>query len=56
MARCALPVAVSNAAGAVKRAAQYVTQRCGGDGAVAEVIELVLRKQGRWSPDRLLGT
>ena len=55
MSRCALPVAVSNAAGAVKRAARYVTQRRGGDGAVAEVIELVLRKQGRWSQACLPG-
>ncbi len=49
MSRCAFPVAVANAAPAVRMAARYVTDRCGGDGAVAEVIELVLRKQHRWS-------
>ncbi len=49
MRRCAFPVAVANAAGAVKRAAHYVTRRNGGDGAVAEIVELILRKQGRWS-------
>ncbi len=49
MSRAALPMAVANAAPAVRMAAQFVTDRCGGDGAVAEVIELVLRKQHRWS-------
>lgn len=50
MGRCAFPVAVANAVPAVKQAAQYVTRRSGGQGAVAEVIELILRKQRRWSP------
>jgi 3-deoxy-D-manno-octulosonate 8-phosphate phosphatase (KDO 8-P phosphatase) len=49
MRRCAFPVAVANGTGPVKRLARYVTRRAGGDGAVAEVIELILRKQGRWS-------
>lgn len=47
--RCGFPVAVSNAVSEVKRAATYVTRRAGGEGAVAEVVELLLRKQGRWS-------
>ena len=51
MSRCGFPVAVANAAGVVKRVSKYVTQRRGGDGAVAEVIELVLRKQRRWPPE-----
>ena len=46
--------AVADAAAAVKRVSQYVAQRRGGDGAVAEVIELVLCKQGRWSRDLYL--
>lgn len=50
MSRCAWPVAVADAVPAVKRAARYVTRRAGGCGAVAEVIELILRKQKRWSP------
>ena len=50
MSRCAWPVAVADAVPAVKRSAQYVTRRAGGCGAVAEVIELILRKQKRWSP------
>lgn len=48
MRRCAFPVAVANAAPAVKRAAQYITRRTGGGGAIAEVVELLLRKQGCW--------
>lgn len=45
----AFPVAVANAHPAVKRAAGYVTRRLGGAGAVAEVVEFLLRKQGRWA-------
>ncbi|MBN1510607.1 MAG: HAD hydrolase family protein [Phycisphaerae bacterium] len=48
MMRCAFPVAVANAVPAVKTVARYVTDRGGGEGAVAEVVELVLRKQHRW--------
>ncbi|MHC4065308.1 MAG: KdsC family phosphatase [Planctomycetota bacterium] len=54
MSRCAFPVAVGSAVPAVKQAAQYVTRRHGGQGAVAEVIELILRKQRRWSRQTLL--
>jgi len=50
MSRCAFPVAVANAVGAVKQCAHYVSHRPGGAGAVAEVIELLLRKQKRWAP------
>lgn len=42
------PVAVANAAEEVKRAARYVTQRAGGQGAVREVVELILKSQGLW--------
>ena len=50
MSRCGWAVAVADAVPAVKRAAAYVTRRGGGCGAVAEAIELILRKQKRWSP------
>lgn len=46
MRRCGLPVAVANAVPEVKRAAVYVSRRCGGGGAVAEVIGWILSKQG----------
>ena len=49
MRRCAFPVAVANASPGVKRISWYVTRLRGGRGAVAEVIELLLRGQGRWT-------
>jgi len=55
MGRCVFPVAVRNAAPAVKQVAGYVTRRRGGHGAVAEVVELILRKQLRWSREMFLG-
>jgi 3-deoxy-D-manno-octulosonate 8-phosphate phosphatase (KDO 8-P phosphatase) len=46
--RAGLAVAVANAAPEVKRAAHYVTSRSGGEGAVREVIELIVKAQGKW--------
>jgi len=48
LARVGLAIAVSNAVPEVKKAAHYVTSRSGGAGAVREVIELVLKAQGKW--------
>jgi len=48
LARVGLAVAVANAAPEVKRAAHYVTRRSGGEGAVREVVELLLKAQGKW--------
>jgi 3-deoxy-D-manno-octulosonate 8-phosphate phosphatase (KDO 8-P phosphatase) len=48
LARAGLAVAVANAVVEVKRAAHYITQARGGDGAVREVVELILKAQGRW--------
>ncbi len=53
MRRSGFPVAVANAVAAVKRSADYVTRKRGGQGAVAEVIELLLRRQGQWSREML---
>jgi 3-deoxy-D-manno-octulosonate 8-phosphate phosphatase (KDO 8-P phosphatase) len=50
MSQAGFPVAVANAHPAVKRISMYVTRRRGGCGAVAELVELLLRKQSRWSP------
>jgi len=44
--RVGLPVAVANALAEVKQSALYVTQAKGGEGAVREVIELVLEARG----------
>jgi len=48
MRRVGLAVAVGNAVDEVKRAAHFVTSRDGGDGAVREVVELILKSQGKW--------
>jgi 3-deoxy-D-manno-octulosonate 8-phosphate phosphatase (KDO 8-P phosphatase) len=53
MVRARFPVAVADAVPAVKKVAEYVSRRGGGRGAVAEVVELILRKQKRWSRDLL---
>ena len=44
-----LGVAVADACGEVRQAAHYTTRECGGRGAVREVIEMVLKAQGRWT-------
>jgi 3-deoxy-D-manno-octulosonate 8-phosphate phosphatase (KDO 8-P phosphatase) len=46
--RVGLAVAVADAVDEVKKVAHLVTLRAGGQGAVREVIELILRAQGRW--------
>jgi len=43
-----LAIATANAREEVKRAAHHVTQAPGGEGAVREVVELLLKAQGRW--------
>ena len=48
MNRVGLSIATANARPEVKRCAQHVTSRRGGDGAVREVVELLLRAQGHW--------
>jgi len=44
-----LGVAVANAALEVREAADHVTQSVGGQGAVRELVESILKAQGRWS-------
>jgi len=46
--RVGLAVAVANAAPEVKRAAHFVTSLAGGEGAIREVIELLVKAQGKW--------
>jgi 3-deoxy-D-manno-octulosonate 8-phosphate phosphatase (KDO 8-P phosphatase) len=46
--RVGLAVAVADAVDEVKAASHLITQRPGGQGAVREVIELILRAQGHW--------
>ena len=49
MRRVGLAVAVSDAVEETKQAAQYITALKGGQGAVREVCDLVLKAQGRWA-------
>jgi 3-deoxy-D-manno-octulosonate 8-phosphate phosphatase (KDO 8-P phosphatase) len=46
--RVGLAVAVANASPEVKHAAHYITARSGGEGAIREVIELIVKAQGKW--------
>ena len=46
--RVGLAVAVANAVYEVKRAAHYITTVPGGQGAVRELVELILKAQGLW--------
>ena len=48
MRQVGLAVAVADAADETKAAAHYVTALQGGKGAIREVIELILKAQGRW--------
>jgi len=48
MRRVGLPIATANAREEVKRQARYVTSQAGGNGAVREAIELILKAQGLW--------
>ena len=46
--RAGLAVAVADAVAEVKQVSHLVTARPGGRGAVREVIELILKAQGKW--------
>jgi 3-deoxy-D-manno-octulosonate 8-phosphate phosphatase (KDO 8-P phosphatase) len=48
MKKVGFSIAVFNAAPEIKQAADYITQREGGRGAVREVAELILKSQNRW--------
>jgi 3-deoxy-D-manno-octulosonate 8-phosphate phosphatase (KDO 8-P phosphatase) len=48
MHRVALAVAVADAVPETKQAAHYVTELKGGEGAVREVCDLILKAQGKW--------
>jgi 3-deoxy-D-manno-octulosonate 8-phosphate phosphatase (KDO 8-P phosphatase) len=48
LSRVGLAVATANAVPEVKKAAHYVTGAGGGEGAAREVVELILKSQGRW--------
>jgi 3-deoxy-D-manno-octulosonate 8-phosphate phosphatase (KDO 8-P phosphatase) len=48
LSRVGLAVAVADAVVEVQRLAHYVTKARGGEGALREVVELILKSQGVW--------
>lgn len=48
MNRVGLGIATGNARPEVKRSAKVVTDAVGGSGAIREVVELILRANGKW--------
>lgn len=48
MWNCGLSIAVANAREEVKRDSHYVTKHGGGDGALRDAIEFILKAQGKW--------
>jgi 3-deoxy-D-manno-octulosonate 8-phosphate phosphatase (KDO 8-P phosphatase) len=48
MRNCGFAVAVANARAEVKKAAHYVTEHSGGDGAARDAVEYILRAQKKW--------
>ncbi|HEY2934513.1 MAG TPA: phenylphosphate carboxylase subunit delta [Acidobacteriota bacterium] len=48
MCRCGFSATVPGAEDWIQLRADYVTRRRGGQGAVREVIDLILKAQGRW--------
>jgi 3-deoxy-D-manno-octulosonate 8-phosphate phosphatase (KDO 8-P phosphatase) len=50
LAKAGLGVAVANAVAEARAAADFVTRAAGGNGAVREIIEMILKVQGKWDP------
>jgi 3-deoxy-D-manno-octulosonate 8-phosphate phosphatase (KDO 8-P phosphatase) len=48
MRNCGFAVAVANARDEVKADAHYVTRHSGGDGALRDAVEYILKAQGKW--------
>jgi len=48
MRNCGFAVAVANARSEVKQEAHYVTPHAGGDGALRDTVEYILKAQGKW--------
>ena len=48
MWHCGLAAAVANARDQVKRDSHYLTPHAGGDGALRDVVEFILKAQGKW--------
>ena len=48
MRAAGLAIAVKNARSEVKKESHYVTPQAGGDGALRDAVEFILKAQGRW--------
>jgi 3-deoxy-D-manno-octulosonate 8-phosphate phosphatase (KDO 8-P phosphatase) len=48
MRNCGLAVAVANARAEVKEEAHYITEHPGGQGALRDALEYILKSQGKW--------
>jgi 3-deoxy-D-manno-octulosonate 8-phosphate phosphatase (KDO 8-P phosphatase) len=48
MRNCGLAIAVANARAEVKQEAHYVTPHAGGEGALRDATEYILKAQGKW--------
>ena len=48
MRNCGLAIAVANARDEVKEEAHYETPHSGGDGALRDAVEYILKAQGKW--------
>ena len=48
MRRCGFAIAVANARDEVKQEAHWVTPHAGGEGAIRDAVECILRAQGSW--------
>ena len=48
MQSCGLAIAVQNARAEVKKEAHFVTPHAGGDGALRDAVEYILKAQGKW--------
>ncbi len=48
MRRCGFAIAVANARDEVKEEAHWVTPQAGGEGAIRDAVEYILRAQGNW--------
>jgi 3-deoxy-D-manno-octulosonate 8-phosphate phosphatase (KDO 8-P phosphatase) len=43
-----LAIAVKNARAEVKKEAHYITPNAGGEGALRDAVEFILKAQGKW--------
>lgn len=46
--RAGIAIAVANAIDEAKAMAHYVTRKAGGEGAVREIVTMILKAQGKW--------